>query len=396
MSPLSHPAGITTLHRLAPEAWPQLERKLVQLAGDCPVTLILPCHLRDLGNGALAGIVRELRCAPWLRRIIVGLDGASSAEVAAAREGFTGLPQEVHLLWSGAPAVLALEDKLKLAGLTTAASGKGRNVWLCSGLALAHSGENQPAVMAVHDCDIKNYSRELAGRLCYPLLERPWGFRFNKGFYSRHSGRLHGRLQRLLVRPLLQAMELRAGPVAVLQFLSAFRYPLAGESAMDSALLRCLNFPATWGLEIGLLEEVRRHLHAELVCQTELCAAYDHKHQDLCPEDPCNGLHRMAREVAGTLLATVSGGTYPWREQIVETWQEQTTWVLRHAGAESAINGLEHDPEEEALAIRTFGRALQAAVEEPAPPSLLPSWETAERAVPGILTQLKETVSAAF
>ncbi len=394
MSSFTHPAGITTLHRLAPDSWPAMESTLGQLVADCPVTLILPCHVRELGSDALTGMVQELRSAAWVERIVVGLDGASPADVQVARKIFASLPQEVLLLWSSDPAVLALESALKDAGLTTAAAGKGRNVWLCAGLALAHSGENQAAVIAVHDCDIKNYSRELPGRLCQPLLERRWGFRFNKGFYSRHSDRLHGRLQRLLVRPLLRAMELTAGPVSILQFLSAFRYPLAGESAMDSTLLRRLNFPATWGLEIGLLEEVRRQLRPGLVCQTELCAAFDHKHHDLCPDDPSSGLHRMAREVSGTLLATVSGGTYPWREQIVETWQELTADALRHGGAESVLNGLDHDPVQESLAVLTFGKALQAAVEEPAPPTLLPSWEAAERAVPGIMARLKKVVPA--
>ena len=390
MSSLFHPAGITTLHRLSPEAWPALEKSLENMSRDCPVTLILPCHVRELGTEALAGIVQELAGAAWVKRIVIGLDGAEHHELASARECFAALPRETSLLWTGAPAVRELEAQLQAAGLTMAPSGKGRNVWLCAGLALA--GNQKPGVVAIHDCDIKNYSRELPGRLCHPLLDQKWGFRFNKGFYSRHSDRLHGRLQRLLVRPLLRAMELRAGPLPMLQFLSAFRYPLAGESAMDTALLRKVNLPSTWGLEIGLLEEVRRQLSPRSVCQTELCAAYDHKHHELSPEDPGSGLHRMAREVSATLLATVSGGTYPWREQIVETWQELTADALRHAAAEASLNGLSHFIEQESLAVLTFGKALQAAVEEPAPPSLLPSWDAAERALPGVFQQLEQAV----
>lgn len=414
MTSFPHPAGITTLHRLSPDAWTALEDSCRELSADCAVTLILPCHLRDLGTAAFADIVRALSDASWIRRLIVGLDGptATAADVEQARQILTGLPQDTLLLWTGAPEILALEHDLQKAGLTTATSGKGRNIWLCSGLALAlaaepsaHSDavrdqadpaspphpEKSPApahsaaarsIVAIHDCDIQNYTRELPVRLCHPLMDPRWGFRFNKGFYSRHSDRLHGRLQRLLVRPLLKAMELRAGPVGVLQFLSAFRYPLAGESAVDLTLLSRLNFPATWGLEIGLLEEIRSHLSTNSICQTELCAAYDHKHQDLSPDDPSSGLHRMAREVSGTLLATVAGGTYPWREQIVETWQGLTAAALRHAAAESALNGLDHFPDHEKLAILTFGKALQSAVEEPAAPALLPSWDSASRAVP--------------
>lgn len=191
-------------------------------------------------------------------------------------------------------------------------------------------------------------------------------------------------------------MELQAGPVPMLQFLSAFRYPLAGESAMDSALLARLDFSSTWGLEIGLLEEVRRQLQPGQVCQTELCAAYDHKHHDLSPDDPGNGLHRMAQEVAGTLLATVSGGTYPWRGEIQETWQALTADSLRHAAAESLLNGLSFPHEEESLAVSTFAKALQTALEQPAPPALLPSWTKAERAVPGIFAMLRRAVDTSL
>ena len=391
MTSYLHPAGITTLHRLVPEAWPTLEADLVRRARTCPITLILPCHARELGTAALEGILGELAGATWLARLVVGVDGADATQWADARRAFAGLPQDTRLLWTGDPAVEALEASLARGGLTTAAAGKGRNAWLCAGLAIALA--EAPGVVALHDCDIRNYSRELPGRLCHPLLEPAWGFRFNKGFYSRHSDRLHGRLQRLLVRPLLRAMELCAGPVAALQFLSAFRYPLAGESALHLSLLRQLSFSATWGLEISLLEEVRRHLPAQAVSQTELCAAYDHKHQELSPDDPAVGLHRMAREVSAALLATVSGGTYPWREQILEAWQALSSEALRHAAAESALNGLHFLPDGEALAQLTFGRALQSALEQPAAPALLPAWHAVARAHPGSLAQLERAAT---
>ena len=94
MSSLSHPAGITTLHRLSPEAWPALEKSLETMTRERPVTLILPCHVRELGTEALAGMVQELAGAAWVKRIVIGLDGAESHELAIARECFAALPQE--------------------------------------------------------------------------------------------------------------------------------------------------------------------------------------------------------------------------------------------------------------------------------------------------------------
>lgn len=407
-------AGITTLHRLqtAGGGVPP-DDELLRLAADRPVTLILPCHARDLATDSLAVMVAELAATPWISRFIVGLDGVEENGLEAAKASFAGLSPRVTFLWTGSPAVQAVEDRLRKAKETTATAGKGRNVWLCFGLALAlqeaaaaeHAapasadtgsapsapsggGGNAAQIIAVHDCDIRAYTRELPARLCLPLLKREFGFRFVKGFYSRHSDRLHGRLMRLLVRPLLQAMELRAGPVAALQFLSAFQYPLAGETAMDTDLMRRLPVPATWGLEIGLLDEIRRMIPPSAICQSGLCAAYDHKHQDLCPDDPEAGLHRMAREVSATLLNTVSGGTYPWRDGILETWRNRASLALRHAQTESFMNGLAFHHEQESLAIQTFGRALESALELPPPPGLLPSWASAARQCPGILELL--------
>lgn len=382
-----HPAGITTLHRLRGADSLPSAAGLSRLAALRPVTLVLPCHARDLGTESLVRMVSELAATPWISRFIVGLDGLEASGLAAARECFAGLGGRVSFLWTDSPAVAAAETRLRSVSETTADSGKGRNVWLCFGLALALS-EGSPGIVAVHDCDIRDYSRELPARLCLPLLKPEFGFRFAKGFYSRHSDRLHGRLMRLLLRPLLQAMEMRAGPVPGLQFLSAFHYPLAGETAMDLALLRRLAVPAGWGLEIGLLDEVRRQLPPAAICQSGLCAAYDHKHQELSPDDPGSGLHRMAREVAATLLGTVSGGSYPWRDEIFVTWEARAAEALRQTEAESFLNGLNFDRDQELLAVRTFGRALEGALEMPAAPALLPSWAGAERACPGILDQL--------
>ncbi|MDB6131884.1 MAG: hypothetical protein JWM59_127 [Verrucomicrobiales bacterium] len=414
-----HPAGITTLRRLQTIAGPPQDSELCRLATIRPVTLVLPCHARDLGTESLALMVQELAATPWISRFIIGLDGLEESGLPAAKACFAALGERVSFLWTGSPASCAVEARLKAAHETTASSGKGRNVWLCFGLALAlsqaqagteapsasgsHSGSDGPSpsnhesspdsgfrtgIVAVHDCDIQAYPRELPARLCLPLLRPEFGFRFSKGFYARHSDRLHGRLMRLLVHPLLQAMEMLAGPVPVLQFIRAFQYPLAGETAMDMNLLRHLAIPAGWGLEMGLLHQIHRLVPPSAVCQAGLCAVYDHKHQDLCPDDPGSGLHRMAREVSATLLGTVSGGTYPWREGVLKTWEPRAAEALRQAEAEALINGLSFDRGQEALAIRTFGQALENALEWPAAPALLPSWASAERLCPGIVSQL--------
>jgi glucosyl-3-phosphoglycerate synthase len=110
----------------------------------------------------------------------------------------------VSILWNDGPRITALLDDLARAGLDPGPMGKGRNMRLC----LAHvlSATNASAV-AIHDCDILNYRRELLVRLCYPVVHPEMAFHVSKGFSARFSTRLNGRVMRLLITPLLQAME---------------------------------------------------------------------------------------------------------------------------------------------------------------------------------------------
>lgn len=60
----------------------------------------------------------------------------------------------------------------------------------------------QSEVIALHDCAIVTYSRELLARLCYPVVNSNLDYVFCKGFYSRVTNKMHGRVTRLLVTPL--------------------------------------------------------------------------------------------------------------------------------------------------------------------------------------------------
>ena len=47
-----------------------------------------------------------------------------------------------------------------------------------------------------------------------------------------------------------------------------------------------------------MLAEVFRNSAPRAICQSELCANYDHKHQELSPRDPDKGLNKMATDIA--------------------------------------------------------------------------------------------------
>ena len=92
-------------------------------------------------------------------------------------------------------------------------------------------------LIALHDCDIVNYDRRMLARLCYPVVHPHLEFEFCKGFYARVTDRMHGRVTRLFMTPLIRSMEGMAPGAPFLQFLDSFRYPLAGEFAMDISIL---------------------------------------------------------------------------------------------------------------------------------------------------------------
>src|SRR6266850_7845643 len=253
MSDFFQTGALATLHRLGEPDAKHLENDLLDFAQETPIALVLPCHAKELGTPALRGIVRELRQVRYLKQIIVGVDNASAREWWRARRFFSQLPQKPTLLWNSGPRMQALFRKLEDAELTPGEGGKGRNVWICFGYVLA---SEQSRMVAVHDCDIVTYNRELLARLCYPVAHPSLGFDFCKGYYARYTNKLNGRAMRLLVTPLIRSLESIIGPHPFLIYMDTFRYPLAGEMSLDIDLARRTRVPADWGLEVGMLADV--------------------------------------------------------------------------------------------------------------------------------------------
>ena len=390
--------AIATLHRLGPPNAARLEAELCALSAETPIALVLPCHVRELGTPALERILSELKGASYLRQIVIGIDGAdTAAKWSRARKIFGVLPQEPLLIWNDGPRISRLLRTLARRNLGDGPAGKGRNVWLCLGtvLAMGHAG-----VVAMHDCDIANYSREMLTRLCYPLANASLGFDFCKGYYARVSDRLHGRVTRLLVAPLLRAMRDIIGPHPLLLYLEAFRYPLAGEVALRVERARGLRIPCDWALEIGVLAETYRHCAPGAVCQAELCDNYDHRHQSLSPRDPSRGLHKVAREVALAFFRAIQaegeGMDAALLGTLLATYQRHSAEALRLHSADAHINSLEYPRQDEELAVQTFVRAIQEAAEVflNAPPGdpCAPSWDRVAGECPAFLPSLRDAI----
>lgn len=389
--------ALATLHRLGRPDVSRLERELSEFVQETPVALVLPCHVRELGTVALRNILRELRHVTYLRQIVVGIDGANARDWRRARKIFSQLPQKPALLWNDGPRLKQLFGRLEAADLRAGPSGKGRNVWMSFGYVLA---SEQARMVAVHDCDILTYNRELLARLCYPVAHPALGFDFCKGYYARCTDRLNGRVMRLMVTPLLRALKSLVGMHPFLTYLDTFRYPLAGEVAMDLDLVRRNRIPYDWGLEIGVLAEVFRNSSPRAICQAELCENYDHKHQDLSPRDLSKGLNKMAVDVAQSIFRRIASEGIKLDVGLFDTllyaYTRQAEDTLRFYNADAVINGLSFPRHEEETAVTTFADSIREAgrahVEEPAFWPLIPNWNRVESALPNFLCELNEAV----
>lgn len=361
MADTSQASALATLHRLGPTDVSRLERELEKFSAERPIALILPCHINELGSDALKLIIRELSQVRYLRKIVVGIDGATTlADWQRAQATFAGVPQNPVLLWNDGPQMQLLFQKLGVAHL----SGKGRNVWACLGYILS---DGTARIVASHDCDITTYSRELLARLCYPVAHPSLGFEFCKGFIARYGTRLHGRVMRLLFTPLIRSLQRIAGPHPMLTHLSAFRYPLSGEMCLDLDLARRVRIPADWGVEVGMLAEIFHHAAPQSVCQSQLAERYDHKHQDL------SALHPMAVDVCKTIFCVLE--IAPTLEPLLSDYTREATAALRNYHAEAQLNGLDYDSSEEESAIAVFTKAVRAAVSASVEPLMqLPAW----------------------
>ncbi len=389
--------AVATLHRLGAPNVTRLERELVQFTEETPIALVLPCHVRELGTKALRHIMRELKSVAYLKQIIVGIDGADRRGWARARRVFGQLPQKPMLIWNDGPRMQALIRKLEESDISPGPSGKGRNVWLCFGAVLA---TEQARMVAVHDCDILTYNRELLARLCYPVAHPSLGFDFCKGYYARVSDQLNGRVMRLLLTPLLRALKSIIGTHSYLVYMDTFRYPLAGEFSLDVDLVRRVRIPHDWALEVGVLVEVLRNSSPRAICQAELCDNYDHKHQELSQRDQERGLNKMSIDIVKSLFRRMAAegikldaGLF---DTLLSAYLRQAEDTLHMYGADAAINGLRYPRHDEENAVTTFVRGIRAATkafqEDPLSSPLISNWNRVQSALPTFLDELNDAI----
>ena len=396
MADFSQAGVVPTLHDLGHRQAADLERDLRSWAADRPVALIVPCLASDVGAEAFDVMVGELTGADWLAHIVVGLDEADEADFRRARGLLERLPQRCDVLWNDSPAMVAFEQRLGDLGLAPHSRGKGRNVWYCLGAVLAAGSAR---VIAMHDADIVGYSRHLPARLVYPVAHPSFGYTFAKGYYHRVTeGRFGGRVTRLLVAPLVRALRAQAGDHRYLRFLEAFRYPLAGETAMDAEVAASLRIPGHWGMDIGILSDVYERCETSSICQVSVADAYDHKHQDLSAGDPTAGLRRMSIDVTATMIRRLGPEAVDGAAGLCEAYLAAARDLVRHYANDAELNGYLVDVAAEQATAEVFARSVADAVAlcraDFQEDSLNPSWRQVLDAAPEVGPLLVEALGA--
>lgn len=398
MPDFHQPILLPTLHHLAETALEEREALLKELSLEKPVALVIPALYAELQRPALPRMLKQLTGVPYISQVIFTMNGMNRRGYDRARAFYAKrLPNLRHtVLWNDGPELTGLHREVDTLGTRRSGPGKGGNVWM--GVAALHATGHR-GVIACHDSDILNYDREMLWRLCLPVVHPGMGYVFAKSYYGRVRERMYGRVTRLLVFPLIQALREIFGSTPLLRFLAMCRYPLSGEFAADSEFLRKIPLAADWGLEIGMLCDVFRHAPAQRFCQVDLGSNFEHKHQHLGYDpvtgipDATSGLMRMAREVTRALLdhlwADLGFSAEPRKlERLADTYLAIARMLLTRYAHEAMFNGLEETSAEEMGAITVFAKMIDEVTSEcpPAPPSpsTLPSWNTVSQRLPDL------------
>lgn len=251
----------------------------------------------------LENILKQLKDVTYLSQIIFGLDKASEQEAFMLRDLIKKYGIKNHLLqWNNGPAFSGIYNQLNEAGFNIQEPGKGKNMFLSFGIAIALGAES----IGLIDADIRTFKRVQLDRLLYPVVVL--NYDFSKAYYARIKDQaLYGRVKRLLLDPLLLALKRKFTEskeekmLHLIDFLLGFHYQLSGEVTFHVDLLKKMRFATNWGVEtFTLIEVYRKASSSAQVMFTE--EPFDHKHQEASEGDQTKGLNRMAVDIVTTLM----------------------------------------------------------------------------------------------
>jgi len=415
MSDFHQEGLITTLHPLyesfdRDEYLVNLEKKLEDYSHHLRISLLLPCLFAEINNPQVLDlIVNNIQKVRYLYRVVVALGGApEEAQFREAKEYFGKLQtpnRDLKVVWVEGPRIQKVFQEIQKRDISTGVQGKGQSVWITLGYLFA---KDDCDVIALHDCDIVTYDRILLGRLIEPTANPNNDFEFCKGYYARISPTeraMKGRVTRLFVTPFVDTMGLimrERGLEELRQFFTyhrTFNYPLAGEFSFLTRLARGINIAYDWGLEVSTLSEVYKRVMNQKIAQIDLAPNYEHKHQDIFPDDASKGLHRMVIDIAKYYLNYVRAHGFPLDDSVVDmilhSYYENALGFIKSYSDDAEVNNLLFDRYREENTVKHFRGFLWTAWEQikgPHDSTLISSWNRVLYSIPGIYSQLLKAV----
>jgi glucosyl-3-phosphoglycerate synthase len=303
-----------------------------------------------------------LKDIPYLSRIIFGLDKASEKEAFKLRDLIAEHKIKNHLIqWNNGPGFKSIYERLNEAGFNIKEPGKGKNMFLSFGIAIALGAES----VGLIDADIRTFKRVQLDRLFYPVVVL--NYDFAKAYYSRIMDRaLYGRVKRLLLDPLLLSLKRKFTEtreekmLRLIDFLLGFNYQLSGEVVFHVDLLKKMRFATNWGVEIFTLIEVYRKASspAQVMFARE---PFDHKHQDLSQDSEDKGLNRMAIDIVTTLMnaLVIEEGleiSETFFRDLAITYQAVAEEQIKKYSDDASFSNLKHDRDAEEYMVKNVFR----------------------------------------
>src|SRR5690606_11281021 len=143
---------------------------------------------------------------------------------------------------------------------------------------------------------------------------------------------------------------------------------------------------------IGVLSELNRNYANNRLCQADISDAYDHKHQDLSPEDAQKGLSKMSIDIAKALFRKLATNGIVFSSEtfrsIKATYFRIALDFIETYYNDAKMNGLDLDIHSEELAVEMFAKNIliagQSFLQNPMEKPFIPSWNRVASAVPDI------------
>ncbi len=369
-----------------------MSSRLCELQKQYPSGLIIPIMGKDIQSPGIPKMIEEINQCQYLTKVIIALSAEDHDDYEEALRVARKFKTPCEVAWCNKPEVTRVLEELKHKGLDVVSlSGKGKDVWIASGIA-----QLDLFAFALHDADITTYDRMIPTKLLYPIIEPKLDFFFSKGYYARinlKNRKIYGRINRLFIGPILEVLQEKLNYSKFLTYMQSFSYPLAGELALYSDLATHIRIPNDWGLELGLLAELYRNAAYRRICEVDL-GIYDHRHKPVGP----NSLLKTAEDSFITLLRTLTEMenievSEPFLTSLQVAYRRLAQDKIRQYHAEAICNNFDFNRHDEEVIVDLLCNVVISGgkkyLENPIR-AQLPDWLRAIAAMPNIRERLRD------